>query len=229
MKTRVREKEIAIRLRKEGYPYSDILRVVAVAKSTLSEWLKDLPLTESEKHYLKNRRDKNISRGRIKAATAHQQNKIERNRKIFLQSKLEFTDLVKNPLFQIGLALYWAEGSKRNWGFQFTNSDTDMILLMTKWMHKFLGVSKERIRPSLYLHKPYANENCEQYWASKIGIPLSQFRKTVYKKGTGLGSKKRLNYKGCLRIDVNGGGASYMLQKTKAWQQCLIDYYQKQA
>ena len=42
------EKEYAIRLRKEGKTYSDILRIVQVAKSTLGLWLKEANLSKAE-------------------------------------------------------------------------------------------------------------------------------------------------------------------------------------
>jgi len=52
MNAKVQEKEMAVKLRRDGYSYNDILGVVSVAKSTLSNWLKDLPLTENEKKML---------------------------------------------------------------------------------------------------------------------------------------------------------------------------------
>ena len=152
---------------------------------------------------------------------------MAREQKIFLEAKSEFDDLVKDSFFQLGLALYWAEGTKRAWGFQFMNSDAGMILLMAKWAQRFLHVPKEKLYGRLYIHKPYANEDCERYWSGKINIPLSRFKKTVYKPGSGLGVKKRPNYKGCIRLEIAGGGAGYALRKIKAWQQCLIDYYQR--
>jgi len=224
MKAKVQEKEKAIQLRKKGYSYNEILNLVPVAKSSLSLWLKTLSLTKYEKQSLKKRADKNISLGRIRAAAANRQNRLKREKKEFLKAKLEFGDLVKNPIFQVGLALYWAEGSKRTWGFQFINSDADMIAFMIRWVQMFFHIPKERISVRLYIHKPYAHENCETYWSKKTNIPLSQFNKTIYKP-TKFGIKKRPNYKGCLRIEINSGLAGHILRKLKAWCQCLIEYY----
>lgn len=224
MNPKVREKERAFQLRKKGYTYNEILELLPIAKSSLSLWLKGFPLTEYEKQFLKKRVDKNISLGRIRAAAANRRGRLEREKEIFLAAKSEFNELVKNPFFQVGLALYWAEGSKRTWGFQFMNSDTSMITLMIKWIRLFFHIPKDKIFVRLYIHKPYAHENCERHWSKKINIPLSQFKKTIYKP-TGLGIKKRPNYKGCLRIEINGGKAAYMLHKIKAWRQCLIEYH----
>jgi transposase len=50
MKSKVREKEKAIELRRQGYSYKDILAQVPVAKSSISLWLQNLPLTAEEKN-----------------------------------------------------------------------------------------------------------------------------------------------------------------------------------
>lgn len=223
MRHKSEEIELAIELRKKGHSYRDILSKVPLAKSTLSKWLKDLPLTEVEKDYLKGRRDSNISRGRIKAAAANHQRKVERDRVVFLEAREEFQNLLSDSLFQVGIALYWAEGAKRNQSFAFTNSDPEMVVLMIGWIKKYLKANPEEIRLRLYIHKPYAHENCEEYWSLATGIPLIQFAKTSYKP-TSLLIKKRPNYKGCVRIEL--GKVNY-LRKLTFWQQMLIEHYRK--
>ncbi|MFH1968593.1 MAG: hypothetical protein ABIJ84_04350 [bacterium] len=195
MKPKIQEKEKVIGLRKKGYTYNEILATIPVAKSSLSLWLKDFPLTEYEKQYLKTRIDKNISLGRIRAAATIKQGRIKRDKAIFLEAKSEFNDLIKSPFFQVGLALYWAEGTKRSYVFQFVNSDPDMITLMIRWIQEFFYIPKEKIFTRLYIHKPYAHERCEEYWSKKINIPLNQFKKTIYKP-TRLGIKKDQIIKG---------------------------------
>lgn len=223
MLPKVREREKAIYLRKKGFSYKDILNEISVSKSTLSSWLKDLPLTNDEKSYLRKRTGSNISRGRIKAATALRSRRIEREKILLLESRKEFERFIKDPLFHVGIALYWAEGAKRSTSsFGFSNSDTEMISLMLKWIEKFFDVPKEQIAATLYLHKPYAHENCEEFWSKNTDIPMKNFRKTVFKP-TGLLVKKRPNYKGCLRIIV--GKVKYF-KKIIFWQKMLVEYYQ---
>jgi len=222
MKARVQEKEKAIFLRRnKGYSYNDILKEVSVAKSTLSGWLKDLPLTEDEKHSLKRRKDSNISRGRIKAAATLRNRRIEREKILFKEAQSEFKIFIKDPFFHVGIALYWAEGSKRNSYFGFCNSDVAMIVLMLEWIEKFFGIPKEQINARLYMHKLYAYENCEEFWSKHTQIPIESFRNTVYKP-TGLLVKKRPNYKGCLRISITQVS---FLRKTIFWQKMLIEHY----
>jgi len=223
MRALVRERELAIAMRKRGKSYKEILAQLPVAKSTLSSWLADLPLTHSEKAAVKRRIDSNISKGRIRAAASLRAIRLEREQVLQRLATIEFVELGKDPLFQIGVALYWAEGSKRDSGFYFANSDTEMINLMLLWIERFLKVKRETIKVRLYIHRPYAHENCERYWSSKIRVPLKNFQSTIYKP-TGLLVKKRPNYKGCLRINL---GKMEFLRKMLYWQNMLIEEYRK--
>jgi hypothetical protein len=96
-----------------------------------------------------------------------------------------------------------------------------MINLMLSWIEKFFGVGRNTIKVRLYIHKPYAHENCESWWSKEISVPLSNFQKTIYKP-TGLLVKKRPGYKGCLRIEL---GTTFRLRKMQFWQQMLIEHY----
>jgi len=224
MKTKVLEKQKAITLRKTGNSYKDILSQVSVSKSTLSLWLKDLPFTDEEKTLLKNRTDSNISRGRVKSATAIRRNRLEKEGELFKKSKIEFDLFKKDPLFFAGIALYWAEGSKRTSTFQFMNSDNNMIVFMLFWCDKFLTGRSKDISLRLYTHKLFINHGFEQYWSNVTGIPLSKFKKTIYKP-SGLGYKKRPMYKGCIRIEIARG--IDLLRKMQFWQKLLVGEFRK--
>lgn len=224
MRALIQEKERAILLRKKGYSYRDILERVPVAKSSISLWLQHLSLTKDEKKYLKSRRDSNISHGRMKAAASLHELRLDRDKTVLGEAKKEFQIFSKDPLFHVGIALYWAEGSKRNSSFAFTNSDSDMIDLMLVWIERFFGVNRNAIKTRLYIHRPYAHERCELWWSKKVMVPLINFQKTIYKP-TGLLVKKRPEYKGCIRIQL---GTIARLRKMQFWQEMLIEYYRNQ-
>lgn len=223
MRALVQEKEKAIGLRKKGYSYKEILKDVPVAKSSLSLWLKDLPLTHAEKQVLKKRKDSNISHGRIKAASAHRQNRLEREKLIFEEAKIEFKRFVGDPLFHTGIALYWAEGAKRSNMFQFSNSDPEMMKVMIFWVEQFLDRKRKNMFARLYMHKPYIHEEWEKYWAQEINISIKNFKKTTYKP-TGLLVKKRPNYKGCLRLELPKSTKDF--KKIVFWCNMLVEYYE---
>jgi len=224
MKALVQEKERAILLRKKGYSYKEILAEVPVAKSSLSLWLADLPLTKIEKDTLKKRTDANISIGRIRAASALRQNKLNRNRSLLEEAEIFFEKFSKDTLFQVGIALYWAEGAKRNESFFFTNSDADMIETMLLWIEKYTEYSRFELGYRLYLHQPFVRDNWEVWWQRKLGVNEHQFKKTIVKP-SGLGVKKRPNYKGCIRIEVPK--SSKLLTMMKFWINMMIEYHTK--
>lgn len=216
-----KEYDTALELRKQGKSYNEILQRVAVAKSTLSLWLSDLPLTPDEERYLKTRTNNNISRGRIKAASELRKNRIKREQQTYLSAQEEFKELCDEPRFLLGVMLYWAEGSSKHPMFQFTNSNPILIRYMYAWIQKYiLKDQKYSIKPRLYIHKAYAGEDCEQFWADLLGIQRKEFAKTVYKPSM-RAYKKNPNYKGCLRLDV-GGVDNY--RRVMAWKKCLGEY-----
>lgn len=224
MKALVQEKERAIALRKKGYSYKEIMKEVKVAKSSISLWLKDLPLTDDEKQYLRKRLDSNISRGRIKAATANHEHKLHRDKQIIMDAQEEFKKFVHDPLFHAGISLYWAEGSKRSNVFLFVNSDVDMVNVMLVWLEKFTQYKREELGYRLFVHKPYVHKEYEKVWAKNLEVPLTRFKKTVIKP-TNFSYKKRPGYEGCLRLEVPR--STFLLLKVLGWTKALIEYHVK--
>ncbi len=225
MKALVHHKGQAIALRKKGLSYNEILKQVPVAKSSLSLWLKDLSLTKNEKLVLRDRLDKNISRGRIKAASVLRTNRLQREKDFLPVVQKEFEQYVRNPLFQLGVGLYWAEGAKSSGSVMFTNSDITMMEVMLKWFEKFTSYTRHDLRYRLYIHKPYAHENCEQQWATRLSVSRSTFTPTSYKP-TSKGIKIRSNYIGCMRVEVPK--SSKLLFALKIWTNLLVEYHTKQ-
>lgn len=196
-----------------------------IAKSSLSLWLKDLPLTKSEKTALKDRKSASISRGRIKVASILHTRRLVREKEQLIEAQSVFQKYSSEPFFHTGLALYWAEGGKRTDQWQFMNSDAAMQILMIKWLVVYMSIEKKDLRFRLYVHKAYQSEECDSWWAKKLQVPQSQFLKTIIKP-SGLGVKKRPNYRGCLRIEVRSSKS--LLNKMRFWQKMLVEFYQKQ-
>lgn len=225
MKSLVHEKENAIALRRKGLSYNEILKQIPVAKSTLSLWLKDLPLTKSEKDVLKDKTSNNISRGRIKAAAELRNRRLQREKEWLFQAREIFNSFADDPLFHAGIALYWAEGAKTSNYWMLINTDADIIRVMNTWLKKYLGASEEDIYFRLYLHKPYADGRCEEWWLNKLQTSKERFLKTVL-KDTLHKSKQKSGHYGCLRIEVRK--SKRLLFMMKVFQNLAVEYYQKQ-
>jgi len=224
MKALVHEKQLAIALRKKGLSYREILKEVPVAKSSLSLWLKDIPLTSFEKQHLKKRKDANIASGRIKAGAALRKRRLEREGVWFEEARTMFDVCKHEPLFHAGIALYWAEGAKRVTQWSFSNSDHQMIQTMVCWLERYGNVLPEELFYRLYIHAPYAGENLERWWMRQLSADERQFMRTIYKQ-SGLGVKKRPGYKGCLKVEVRK--SKHLLCKMKFWQNMIVECYRK--
>lgn len=221
MKARLQDKKLAIELRKQGFSYKEIQEQVPVSKSLLSGWFKHLDLTKDEEEYLKSRMEDRKDKGRISSTISNRNRRIEREVVAFEAAKTLFDKHKNHSDFLVGVALYWAEGSKRTGEFQFINSDPEMITFMYAWIQKYLDIDKDDIKIRLFIHKIPGYENIDLFWANILSTQPDLFEKTIYKP-TQHSIKKNPNYKGCLRLSISG---IYHLRVVKAWQKLLIQYY----
>lgn len=195
--TKETNKNLARRLRQEGKSYSEILKLIKVSKSTISLWLRDMPLSEKQKKQMEGR-----TKSRYAGSKARQQTRINVTKEIIENSKKESTDLLGNKLFLSGLMLYWAEGTKRGQeAVIFSNSDPNMIRLMMEWFRKVCQVKEERFRIQVHIHSLLSRNEIKKYWSEVTGVSLNQFHKLIVKK-TSLKHRKNALYDGtcCIRV-----------------------------
>lgn len=99
--------ERARELRLEGKAYSQIAAELGVVKSTLSLWLRDLPYPD----WANRDRDERCAAARrgCEAARAHRDS---RRHLTVAAAAASIESLSARELFVVGVALYWAEGTK---------------------------------------------------------------------------------------------------------------------
>lgn len=217
MTNKVLEREKAIKLRRRGLSYSEILKIVPVAKSTLSLWLRSVGLSKRQKQRLTNKKLAAMQRGWEKV----RQSRMDRVREIKSLAEKEIGHINKRELWLLGIALYWAEGSKereRSIGqrIAFNNSDPLMIRLFVKWLKECCFIKNEDIKYELYIHENSFNklETVKMYWAKVLGNPIDvvYFKKnkqSVYRRNTGE------DYYGLVRVTVKK--SSYLNRKISGW------------
>lgn len=201
-------KERAIQLREKGLSYSEILKQLPVAKSTLSLWLRSVDLHESSKlRLIKRQTEAQNLGGKVK-----RKQRKERTKKIKRLARSQIVAISKENLFLMGVMLYWAEGSKEkesNIGQQvtFTNSDPLMCRLFLKWARICLEITDDRITPSVYIHQSQRgrSETALKFWSKEIGIPERKFGNTCFTH-TKLSKRNKVKYNekyyGQLRIRI---------------------------
>lgn len=197
-------KEKAILFRKEGFSYSEILKRVPVAKSTLSDWLRLVGLSKRQKQRLTEKKLAAMKRGWEKM----HQLRMERWKEIKNKAENEIKNLSKKERFILGVALYWAEGAKeKEYGsatnIKFSNSDAKMILVFRKWLNEFFVISKENIKYELYIHEKADLVSAKKFWALNLNISPEDIR--VYFKPHNIKPKRKnigRDYHGLIRIAV---------------------------
>ena len=178
------EREKAIKLRRQGLSYREILEQIPVAKSSLSLWLKSVKLATSQYQRLTDKKRASALRGAMK----RNDTRIAFTKEIKDKARVEIGKLSKRELWLVGIALYWAEGSKEKepHGSQvvFSNSDSRMVKLYLTWLLEIIELSKEQIYFVIYLHENNRHrlEEVRDYWQLKTGFPKESFKYTFFKK-----------------------------------------------
>jgi hypothetical protein len=197
----------AIKLRKAGNSYNEILRVVPVAKSTLSLWLRDVGLSKAQEQVFTEKRRLAQQRGAAQRKANRENDTIE----IFSESLKEVGDLTVRERLLIGTALYWAEGAKEkihrvSVPLDFANSDPDMIAFHMRWLYENLAVPKTDITMRLHLHQGHIErlDEITRYWLKVTGLNKTNVMKPIIKKHNPKTVRKnsKETYKGLVAIRV---------------------------
>ncbi len=190
---RLRDRNKAIELRKQGKTYSEIRREIPVAKSTLSNWLVGFPLTAEQMVYLEKSKKKNRFLSIEKIRTTKQKKREDRINATYEKQKEHWSSLSKRELELAGIFLYWGEGAKRMNGPIFINNTDPKVLKFTLyWMITSLDIPKENIKVFLQLYKDMDIKKEMEYWSNELNLPLLQFAKPYIKQST----RVNINHKG---------------------------------
>ncbi len=178
---RLKDRQRALELRKEGKSYSQIKSIIGASKSTLNYWLKDFPLSEARIRELRDWNQQRIERYRQTRAKT----KEDRLSKTYSEQKKRIFPLSKRDILIAGLFLYWGEGSKtRILELQVANTDPAVPKFFVYWVTKFLRLDKQKIRVHLHLYSDMDIEKEKNFWSKALEIPISQFIKPYIKKNS---------------------------------------------
>lgn len=225
--TDVQKKEEAIALRKEGRTYSEILQRIPVAKSTLSLWLRHVGLSRVQIQRIS---VKKIA-GQRKGAQKRHQDRVDLQKQIYEVASKDVRSISKKELWLIGVALYWAEGSKEKEyqagsGLLFSNSDSRMIKLYLRWLTESLHVAPTRIVFELYVHDNRKKDlgTIKNFWAHELGFSAESFKRVYFKKS--IPKTKRHNighlYHGLVRVKVSA--SSTILRQVEGWIRGIVNH-----
>jgi hypothetical protein len=190
-------KKKAINLRKQGKSYNKIQKEINVSKSTLSYWLKTIPLSEKYKKKFYNKKIQNLSYG----PQSQKERRKREIKKIIEESKKEIKKPLSNQTFLLfGTALYWGEGNKKG-PMEITNSDPNMIFFMVKWIEKIFKIKPKNLKARLNIYKQQNEKEIIKFWSEITKIPIENFNKTFIKPNNKNYKKNNLYY-GTIKIYV---------------------------
>ncbi|MGW3041562.1 hypothetical protein ACWC9T_16325 [Kitasatospora sp. NPDC001159] len=223
MRAKTEQREAARRLRREGRTYDEIQAEVGVSKSSISLWCRDLPRPSTPRQQSR------------KAAEARwgpiRRQRDEGRRATKAAARAESGDLSDRELFLVGVALYWAEGTKdkpydRREYVQFVNSDPDVVSVFLAWL-ALLGVCRSRWRLRVMIHESADTLAAERYWAGISGVPVEGFQPTTLKKHRPRTMRKNTGagYHGCLVVSVVGSADLY--RRIEGWWIGIADTHRR--
>ena len=221
---KLKERERAIELRTQGLTYSEIRKEVHVAKSSLSLWLGDVGLSQKQTQRITDKKRAAQRRG----AAARRTERLDRTATIHTQSTIRMKKYLTDPLFLIGVALYWAEGSKqKEWNVSqpvaFSNMDVRTHQIMLLWVEKYLAVQREKLTYQLTIHATADVPHAVSYWKSHLALSAVRF-KTYNKNNIPKSSRHNAQkqYYGVLRVVVPM--STDLNRQIAAWIDGMIQY-----
>lgn len=182
------EKEKAIILRQEGKSITYIAGTLGVAKSSVSNWVKVVKLSDNQLSTLRNNSHTTVAiEKRRLARLTNEENK----RQLIINAAYKnIKGLSLKELWLIGIMLYWAEGGKTQRLVRFSNGDPEMIRIMMKFFRLVCKVPESKFRGYIHIHPTLDHLQAEAYWSNIASIPKEQFFKTYRKKNISSNNKR---------------------------------------
>lgn len=215
----------AVALRKEGLSYSEILKKVPVARSTLCIWLRSVNLSKRQKQKLTQRKLDAIIRGGIKV----HQNRLNKCSRIREQALREAEKMMENPLWLAGIMLYWGEGTKEKENSHhgqrvaFNNSDPKMLKVYLKWLEEVLKISGKDIKKEIYIHETGNLEKALEFWSKELACEKTDFKVYFKKNKVKKVRYNNENYYGLVRITVRK--STNLNRRIAGWTEGICKYW----
>lgn len=152
-------------MRAESRTLLDIATTLGVSKSSVSVWVRDVPIVPGPRQPSVNRRPHPQHLAKLAQIADCNAAGIER---IGVMSEEAF--------LAAGAALYAGEGAKRSGEVKFANTDSEMVVLFCAWLRRFFDIDESRLRVRIYLHEGLDLDAAERFWSEITGVPREQFR-----------------------------------------------------
>lgn len=151
MNSIVQNSQKAIQLRRLGHSYSDIAKELKVSRTSVCNWVKNVRLSESEKHILQKMIANKMARAKMQSSISLRARKVFKEKVSYENAEKNFGRNMKDPIFSIGLGLYCAKGSLTGGNIQFIHKNELLVKIMLVWLEKYLKIPKNKLN-----YRPYS-------------------------------------------------------------------------
>jgi len=175
-------REQARQLRTQGISIITIAKELGVAKSSVSQWVRDIELTRAQIEALK--QNQHCSPAQLKGSKTNYTKAIAQ-RKLW-QEEGRAKAHENHDLHRVGCMLYWAEGSKGRNNIMFANSDPEMMKLFIRFLREELHIPEKDFIVVLHCHTHDTAEweRITHYWLGILGLTQRNMRNINVKQGS---------------------------------------------
>jgi len=211
-------RERARELRTQGLDYEKIAGALGVSKSSVSLWVRDLPIP-SRLSYEECRR--RAAEGAHRYWAAERPVRAAARAATCAAAAAQIGPLTDRELLIAGAIAYWCEGGKsksytRSDRVIFINSDPALIRFFLRFLD-VAGAPRTSLRFRVYIHEKADVEEAQRFWQDVTGATADQFATPTLKRHNPVTVRKNVGdtYHGCLRIDVSRSADLY--RRIEGW------------
>jgi hypothetical protein len=159
----IRDKAIQMRVERD-MTLDEIVERLALPRGTVYSWIRHVPL----------QRERNWGPAQFAAAAANKSKWQTWRDERYAEGVAEWPELIRRPTFREFVALYIAEGSKRNRNtVSIANSDAVVMSLATCWMRR---LTTKRVHFSLQYHADQDLDELREFWSTTLGVAGDEIR-----------------------------------------------------
>ncbi len=211
--------------REEGLSYNEIAARTGVSKSTLSNWLRDIPLAPEHEQRLQERLWANRAGLAARALTTNRKRYAEA-REVAWAGGVSVLQQVPMcpPIDELALAmLYLGEGSKSRHQVKMASMDVKIMSYYVDSLIRLYNVDVCRLSARLNLVEAARSIESELklWWSSHLGIPLERFVKSQFDPRNG-SLVLTHDYHGVCTVIL---GNTYLQQRLLGLAQAYLQYH----
>ena len=173
------ERRKARQLRAQGMTITEISAAIGVSKGTISPWIRDV----AAPRVITDERKERYRQARLAAGRSTHDRAVARSEAYSTSAQRLVGELNDRELLLVGVALYWAEGSKekpwrRGARVILINSDVSVIRVFLRWLD-LLGVPEADRCYRLSIHESADVASQEQWWNDQLDLGGVEFQRVT--------------------------------------------------